>query len=794
MPEAFTRFARSYTGRLLLGTMLIHVILIPLLFIGIVQYAAREYQAQFVNHVRSQAFLLSVNLNQVADLTNVDRLKEDLLLSGQIAYADFVAPAGTAPSSAPRAEDERFQEDFFFGEHGDHMYYIAIPIRAGAGGTLRVGFDESPVEEKIHGSYRLGIFLTLGYVAATLTLVGFFGHLLTTSIRSLRDASRRIASGHFDEQLAVSTSITEISSLAEDLELMRAGLILREHEIALREARQRAVLETAAEGIITVTPDGRIESFNKAAEVLFDYRADEVIGAPFEMLLLPQEAAKFYTPAGQPGICSAAEFMGRDKKSREFHLMLSVSEAVAGSSRCFTLLVQDISERLAFEARLAHMATHDALTTLPNRSLYADRLAQILAHAARDDHVVAVLFIDLDRFKIINDTLGHSVGDELLQAATQRLKRCMRDEDTLARMGGDEFTLILPQLQHPDSATLVSKKILDELAHPFVMAGKDVFITCSIGIALYPHDGLEAGDLTRNADVAMYAAKNQGGSSYQFYSHAMNAKASTRLEMDSSLRYALERGELVLHYQPQVDVNTMRIEGVEALLRWQHPERGLVPPAEFIPLAEESGIIVPISEWVLRTACAQARIWKDQGNEIAVGVNLSAVHFGQSNLFDAIRLVLEESGLRPGLLNLEITESTVMAHGEETIAILQRLKALGVTLSLDDFGTGYSSLAYLTRFPVDTLKIDRSFISAITKKESALALVATMIAMANSLHMHVVAEGVESADQLQLLRDCKCGTFQGNYHSRPLPVDAMTEMLRQNLGTVSSAGQRRVNA
>jgi diguanylate cyclase (GGDEF)-like protein/PAS domain S-box-containing protein len=794
LSEAFARFARSYTGRLLLGTMLIHVILIPLLFIGIVQYAAREYQAQFVNHVRSQAFLLSANLNQVTELGNIDRLKEDLLLSGQITYAEFIAPTGTAPLSAPRNEDERFQEDFFFGEHGDHVYYIAIPIRGGDGGILRVGFDESPVEENIRGSYRLGIFLTIGYVATTLALIGFFGHLLTISIRSLRDASRRIADGHFDEQLVVNTSITEISSLAEDLELMREGLIRREHEIALREARQRAVLETAAEGIITVTPEGLIESFNKAAEVLFDFRADELIGRPFEMLLLPQEAAKFYTPAGQPGICSAAEFRGRDRTGREFHLMLSVSEAVAGSSRCFTLLVQDISERLAFEARLAHMATHDALTTLPNRSLYADRLAQMLAHAARDNHIVAVMFIDLDRFKIINDTLGHDVGDEMLQAAAQRLKCCIRDEDTLARMGGDEFTVVLPQLQHADSATLVAKKILDELEHPFVVAGKELFISCSVGIALYPYDGLEAGDLAKNADVAMYAAKNQGGNAYQFYSQAMNAKASIRLEMDSSLRYALERGELVLYYQPQVDVNTMRIEGVEALLRWRHPVRGLVPPADFIPLAEESGIIVPISEWVLRTACAQAKAWMDQGSEVTVGVNLSAVHFGHSNLFDAIRSVLEETGLRPGLLDLELTESTVMVHGEETIAILQRLKALGVSLSLDDFGTGYSSLAYLTRFPIDTLKIDRSFINEITREESGLTLVSTIIAMAHSLRMHVVAEGVDSAEQLRLLRDYRCGTFQGYYFSEPLPADAMTELLRKNLGPAPGAGRLCVNA
>jgi diguanylate cyclase (GGDEF)-like protein len=482
------------------------------------------------------------------------------------------------------------------------------------------------------------------------------------------------------------------------------------------------------------------------------------------------------------------ELTGVRKDGGGFHLTLSVSEAIAAHSRCFTLLVQDISERRAFESKLAYQATHDALTDLPNRALYNDRLVQALAHAARQGHILAVLFFDLDRFKYINDTLGHDIGDELLKAVAERLKSNLRQEDTLARVGGDEFTLILPALHHVDGAAVVAQNILKALERPFSVSGQELFVSSSIGITFYPFDNNEASVLSKNADTAMYAAKSRGGNNYQFYSEHMNEKASKRLEMERQLRYALERGELLLHYQPQVEASRMRIVGVEALLRWQHPELGLVPPAEFIPLAEETGLIIPISEWVMRTACIQGVAWLESGLAVSVGVNLSARQFTQPNLFETIRAILEETGFPPHLLDLELTESVVMQQGSETIAILHQLRQLGVTLSLDDFGTGYSSLSYLQQFPIDTLKIDRSFVQNITGKAGDGTLAAAIIAMAHSLRMKVIGEGVESAEQLAFLRARQCQMIQGYYFSKPLPCHAVTELMHRNLANGEALG------
>lgn len=783
MAKRIRQFVHSYMGQMLIGSLLIHALLIPFIFVGILHLAETDYETKFVDHARAQSYLLVRLTEQAADPARIVRIADDLVLSGQVAYVDYIAASGTTYSSAFNP-GPHFQEDFFFGEHGDHVYSIAVPIRSPQGvgsGTLRLSFDEQPVEEQIGKFYRFGFVLAAGYILLTLLFIGFFGHLMTKSIRQLRDASRRIASGHTNEQLSVSTRVAEVSSLAQDLEFMRQELLYREHEIALRESHQRAVLETAAEGIITVNPEGKIESFNKAAESIFGCFDEEVLNTPFADLLSDEDAAHFLLPSGEPAICVRTELIGVRRGGERFHLTLSVSEAVAAHSRCYTLLVQDISERRAFEAKLAYQATHDALTGLPNRELYNDRLVQALAHAARQEHIVALLFLDLDRFKYINDTLGHDVGDVLLKAVAERLKSSLRQEDTLARIGGDEFTVILPTLHHVDGAVLVAQNILALLERPFSVAGQELFVSGSIGITFYPFDDNDAGTLIKNADAAMYAAKSRGGNNYQFYSEEMNTKTSGRLEMERLLRHAQERGELLLHYQPQVDAGSMRIVGVEALLRWQHPELGLVPPSEFIPLAEETGLIIPISEWVLRTACAQGAAWCESGLAVTVGVNLSARQFTQTNLPETIRAILEETEFPSHLLDLELTESTVMQHGSDTIAILQQLRQLGVSLSLDDFGTGYSSLSYLQRFPIDTLKIDRSFVQDITGKAGEGALAAAIIAMGHSLSMKVIGEGVESDAQLTFLQARRCQVIQGFYFSKPLPSDVATDLLQRNL-------------
>lgn len=774
------KIAGSYTRRHLLGSFLIHAILLPVLLFGLLNYLSSERKAQFVAQAREQAYLLWSAFDARRPSDSVSKLLDELVLSGQAAYAEYLPATGDAIPATLNESHDRFREDFAFGQHGDHMYYIVSPPGQDKG-RLNLGFSEQAVETELDRNLYFALALMAIYLVAAMLRLTVFRNHLTDSIVRLRTATRRVASGSVDEPMVVDTDVSEISSLAADLEAMRQTLRRREQELAQREARQRAVLETAAEGIVTVNPDGRIESFNKAAEALFECPACEAVGTPFAQFLAPEAAAKFYTAAGEPGICSCAEFVGRRRSGQICQLMLSVSEAVVLDSRCFTIFIQDIGERLAYEARLAHQATHDALTGLPNRALYHDRLTQVLAHAQRENHIVGLFFLDLDRFKYINDSLGHHVGDELLIAVAKRLKGCLRSEDTLARLGGDEFTIILPHLERPSNSVTVAENIVKTLEKPFLIGGKELFMSCSIGIAFFPFDGREAADLSKNADSAMYATKNLGGHGFQFYSKPMNAKAASRLEMDSSLRYALERGELLLHYQPQVDVQSLRIIGVEALLRWQHPERGLIPPSEFIPLAEESGVIIPIGEWVLENACRQGRVWQDAGLPISVGVNLSACHFQEPTLFRTIKETLESTGLQPGLLDLELTESMVMEHCEDTVSILHRLKQLGVTLSLDDFGTGYSSLSYLKQFPIDTLKIDRSFIQDIGEDEKNGTLASTIIAMARCLHMRVIAEGVETDAQLAYLRSRNCETFQGFQFSKPVPPEELTELLRRNL-------------
>jgi diguanylate cyclase (GGDEF)-like protein len=432
--------------------------------------------------------------------------------------------------------------------------------------------------------------------------------------------------------------------------------------------------------------------------------------------------------------------------------------------------------------QMEFQANHDPLTQLPNRTLLQDRLGHALARAQRSHRQLAVLFIDLDHFKRINDSLGHAAGDSLLRVVAERLQTCVREEDTVARLGGDEFVILLEELPHGELATRVARQVIQALSPPFRVAGHEFFITSSIGISVFPKDGEDAQTLLKQADTAMYRAKEQGRNTFQFYTAALNVAILARLNLEHDLRYALERAELRLHYQPQVDLACHRVIGVEALLRWQHPQRGLVSPSEFIPLAEDTGLILPIGEWVLRTACAQGKAWQDQGlGPLRVAVNLSARQFLQLELPAVVAETLQESGLPAACLELEITESLLMHDLDGAIGTLRGLKAMGVQLALDDFGTGYSSLSYLKRFPLDRLKIDRSFVGDITSAADEAAIALAVIALAHSMRLQVLAEGVETATQLAVLQSGGCQQMQGFYFSRPLPVEAITLLLRQTL-------------
>ena len=431
-------------------------------------------------------------------------------------------------------------------------------------------------------------------------------------------------------------------------------------------------------------------------------------------------------------------------------------------------------------AEIEHLAYHDALTGLPNRPLFIDRLIVSVAQSGRSGAKLAVFFLDLDRFKDINDSLGHSVGDQLLKAVADRVRRCVREGDTVARFGGDEFTLLVPQIENVEDAAKIAQKIIETLKIPFFIHERELFITTSIGISLYPNDGHEAETLVRNADSAMYRAKDSGRDNYQLYAPAMNARALERLALENMLRKAIRQHELVLHYQPLVNARTRAITGLEALIRWNHPELGLLSPAHFISVAELSGLILPIGEWVLKTACRQLRIWqKKLDRSLTMAVNLSARQFSQPNLVDQIRAVIEETGIDPDSLEVEITESNAMQNAENTIHTLRELKTLGVRIAMDDFGTGYSSLNYLKRFPIDTLKLDQMFVRDVSEDPTDAAIVSAAIVMAHSLSIEVVAEGVETEAQLAFLQKQRCDRIQGFFFSVPLAAEELEPYLSE---------------
>ena len=443
-------------------------------------------------------------------------------------------------------------------------------------------------------------------------------------------------------------------------------------------------------------------------------------------------------------------------------------------------IAMDITTRKVAEEQIQYLAYYDALTGLPNRTLLQDRLAYALAIARRQKHKLAILFLDLDRFKDINDSLGHSVGDLLLQAVAERLKTWARDQDTVARLGGDEFLLMLTHVKEVPDAAVVAERLIDAVTAEFVVQGHTLNVTCSVGISIFPEHGAEPETLIKNADAAMYSAKDNGCNNFRFFTADMNAQVVQRLALESSLRLALDKKQLFLVYQPQIDIDSGRITGLEALLRWQHPEFGLVPQDKFIGIAENSGLIVPIGEWVLRTACSQARKWQDEGlNAVSIAVNVSAVQFRQVGFCELIRKVLHETNLAPQHLELELTESLLLSNADLMLSVVQELKAMGVTLAIDDFGTGYSSFSYLRQFRVSKLKIDRIFIRDVAVNPDDAAITTAIISMAKSLRLKVIAEGVENEGQVAFLRAHQCDEIQGYYFSKPLAADEVADKLRE---------------
>ncbi len=443
---------------------------------------------------------------------------------------------------------------------------------------------------------------------------------------------------------------------------------------------------------------------------------------------------------------------------------------------------EDITDRKEAEVAIERLAYHDSLTGLPNRSMFQDRLQKALASARREGRQLGVLFLDLDRFKDINDTQGHEFGDKLLRAVALRLGRCVRDADTLARLGGDEFVILLTGASDRAGTITAAERILALFTEPFELEGRQVYSSTSIGVALYPKDGRDVNDLLRSADTAMYHAKAGGRQTYRFFSEEINRKITEKVHIENGLRRALERQEFCLYYQPQIELGSERIIGVEVLLRWMSPEMGVVMPSRFIPVAEDSGLIFRLGEWVLRTACRQSAAWRDAGHPpLRMAINISGHQFKQPSFVSLIDTVLDESSMDPTCLEFELTESVIMDKAEKTTLTLRELKDRGIHLSIDDFGTGYSSLSYLKHFPIDRIKIDRSFIADITSNRDEAVIVDTIIAIARSMDLKVVAEGVENREQLDYLKARRCGEAQGYYFAEPMPAESLETWIRRDV-------------
>jgi diguanylate cyclase (GGDEF)-like protein/PAS domain S-box-containing protein len=548
----------------------------------------------------------------------------------------------------------------------------------------------------------------------------------------------------------------------------------RKAEEELRLAAK--VFESSGEAIMITDAAGCIISVNQAFSIVTGYSAAEVTGRNASLLASGRHSREYFNGMWRSVLGTghwSGEIWNKRRNGEIFPEWLSLSSVRDAQGRVTHLvgIFSDISERKAAEARITYLAHHDPLTGLPNRLLLKDRMEQAIVHCERSGNRVALLFVDLDRFKAVNDTFGHPVGDALLRDAAQRLLACVRDSDTISRHGGDEFLVVLTDLQNSEVPAQIAGKIMVALGQPFHIDTHEAAISASVGIAVYPEDGAGFDELLKKADTAMYHAKEAGRNAFRFYTERMNADAQERLDLHSHLRRALERKEFVLYYQPLFDLRSGRIVGGEALVRWQDPEQGLVAPGLFIPAMEHSGLIVPLGEWVLREACAELAHWHAQGcPQLSMAVNISAIQFRRGDVEDTVRRALDASGAPPASLELELTESILIDGAEQVLATIRTLQALGVRLAIDDFGTGYSSLAYLKRFAVDKLKIDQSFVRDIVTDQDDAAIVRAVIQMARSLNLHVLAEGVETEAVADELRAMDCDLVQGYHFGRPMPA------------------------
>ncbi len=591
----------------------------------------------------------------------------------------------------------------------------------------------------------------------------------------------------------------EVRQKAEDvlnqytIKLESYAIDLKKHIEELNSAHKQLdlaakVFESTNEGIMVTDAESVIQSVNPAFTTITGYSIEEAAGNKPKMLKSGQQDQKFYEEMWKKLLNDGnwkGEIWNRRKNGEIYPQWLTINTIKDENDNTthYVAVFSDITKIKRSEQRLNYLAYHDSLTGLANRLLFHDRLQQAIWQAKRNEDILAVLYLDLDRFKIINDTLGHSIGDRVLRQVAERLKKCVRESDTVSRWGGDEFTIIMQNIKLVQDVGKIAKAILGSLSQAFRHEGYELYIRASLGISMYPNDGDEVDDILKKADTAMYQAKLHGKNNYKFFSQSMNVASVERLTLETSLRRAIENEEFQLNFQPKVSLSNGKIVGMEALLYWQDPKQDIIiSPGQFIPLAEETGLILPIGEWVIRKACLQNKQWQDEGLcSIPIAVNLSTRQFQQKNLLDVIDQALNDTKLEPRYLELEITESILMDDVEEAIFILKEFKNRGIKISIDDFGTGYSSLNYLKRFPIDKLKIDQSFVRDITVDPDDASITKAVIALGHNMHLEVIAEGVETKDQLIFLYEHQCNEAQGYYFSRPISACKFCEFLKKNV-------------
>lgn len=588
------------------------------------------------------------------------------------------------------------------------------------------------------------------------------------------------------EEMTITPVLSEDGEIGHFIAINQNITARKEAEVALREAEEkyRVIFEDAVVGMFQATPDGRLVSVNRAFARMhgFDSPAallEEASGARVQFVD-PAQIDEWSRILENKGTVRSAEIEVRCRDgSRKWALVnVRAAQDAEGKIVLHEGTVEDVTERKIAQQQVSYLAYYDALTGLPNRLLMQDRLNNALASAGRAGRKVAVLFLDLDRFKIINDSLGHSFGDLLLQQVAKRLKNEIRDEDTVSRVGGDEFLIVLNSVEGAVEVESIAARIVNSLTGEYSIQGRSLSVSCSVGISLFPQHGRDTETLIKNADAAMYCAKEKGSNTLCFFTEEMNARVMERMTLEHSLRSAIDKRELFLVYQPQVSIATGKITGLEALLRWKNPELGLVMPDRFIGIAESSGLMSAIGEWVLRTSCAQTKRWLDEGrNAVPIAVNVSAVQFRHEGFRDLIRQILEDTGLNPAYLELELTESLLLSNADVMFKVLQELKDMGLKLAIDDFGTGYSSLSYLRQFPVAKLEIDRSFVRDVARSADDAAIASAIISMSKGLNMKVIAEGVDHIDQLAFLRAQGCDEYQGYLFARPLEIRDVESLL-----------------